>query len=195
MTVTKLVVGLGNPGREYANTRHNIGCMAVEAWTGENGGEFKKCRYASARVAELGGDVGRIICVLPQTYMNNSGLAVRDIVRFDNVRIEDVIVVGDDIRLPFGEMRLRCGGSDGGHNGLKSITACLGTEQYSRLRLGVGAPPAPDLQANYVLAEFDKAEKALLGAFLEEAVSCLKLWLGGEAAKAMTQYNKRKGNG
>ena len=195
MAETKLIVGLGNPGREYQKTRHNLGFLAVEAMAKEMSGEFKKCRYASALVAEVRGDHGKVIFALPQTYMNNSGVAVREIVKFDNVSLEDMIVVCDDIRLPFGEMRLKTEGSDGGHNGLSSVKDHLGTEQFTRLRLGVGEPPKPHLQADYVLSEFKKEEKASLGAFVEDAVGCLKLWLRGEMAKAMTQYNKRKVNG
>lgn len=195
MAETKLIVGLGNPGREYEKTRHNIGFIAVEALSEEMDGEFQRCRYASARIAGVRGEKHKVILALPQTYMNNSGLAVRDIVKFDNIALDNMIVVCDDIRLPFGEMRLRTEGSHGGHNGLGSIIDHLGTQKFTRLRLGVGEPPRTDLQADYVLSEFKKEEKALLGDFIEEAVSCLKLWLSGEAAKAMTQYNKRKGNG
>jgi PTH1 family peptidyl-tRNA hydrolase len=192
---TKLIVGLGNPGREYQKTRHNLGFMAVEALAGEIGGEFKKCRYAKALVAEIRDENGKLFLALPQTYMNNSGVAVREIVKFDNIDLKNMIVVGDDIHLPFGEMRLKSEGSDGGHNGLRSIMDHLGTDQFMRLRLGVGESPVPELQADYVLAEFKKEERVGLQAFLEDAVGCLKLWVRGEAAKAMTQYNKRKVNG
>jgi len=192
---TKLIVGLGDPGREYQKTRHNLGFMAVQAMADEMAGGFKKCRYASALVAEVRGDDGKLILALPQTYMNNSGVAVREIVKFDNVELEHVIVVCDDIHLPFGEMRLKTEGSDAGHNGLRSIMDHLGTERFARLRMGVGEPPSPERQVDHVLSEFHKEEKTRLAAFVEDAVGCLKLWSLGEAAKAMTQYNKRKGNG
>jgi PTH1 family peptidyl-tRNA hydrolase len=195
MAETKLIVGLGNPGREYEKTRHNLGFMTVEALAQECGGEFKKCRYASARTAEVREEGGKIIFALPQTFMNNSGIAVREIVKFENVLLENLIIVCDDIHLAFGDMRLKSEGSDGGHNGLGSIVAHLGCEAFARLRLGVGEPPKPALQVDYVLMEFKREEKALLPGFLDDAVNCLKLWLHGEMAQAMTMYNKRKGNG
>jgi PTH1 family peptidyl-tRNA hydrolase len=192
---TKLIVGLGNPGREYEKTRHNLGFMAVEALAREKGGEFKKCRYASACTAEVRDEGSKIILAFPQTYMNNSGVAVREILKFENVRLENLIVVCDDIHLAFGDMRLKFEGSDGGHNGLRSVIAHLSSEAFARLRLGVGEPPRPDLQAEYVLMEFKKEEKARLPGLLDDAVDCLKLWLRGETAQAMTLYNKRKSDG
>jgi len=190
-----LIVGLGNPGREYQMTRHNLGFIVVQALAEEMSVGFKKCRHASALVADVRGDRGRLILALPQTYMNNSGVAVRELVRFDNVELEHVIVVCDDIHLPFGEMRLKTEGSDAGHNGLRSIADHLGTERFARLRMGVGEAPSPERQADYVLSEFRKEEKTHLAAFVADAVGCLNLWISGEGAKAMTQYNKRKGNG
>ncbi len=195
MAETKLIIGLGNPGREYEKTRHNLGFMVVEAMAQDVGGEFKKCRHASARTAEVREDGGKVVFALPQTFMNNSGIAVREIVKFENVLLENVVIVCDDIHLALGEMRLKSEGSDGGHNGLRSIIAHLNSDTFTRLRLGIGEPPRPDLQADYVLMEFKKEEKARLPGILDDAVDCLKLWLRGEAAQAMTLYNKRKGNG
>jgi len=190
----KLIVGLGNPGREYEKTRHNLGFMAVQRLAGKLDAEFKKCRYASALTAEVREDGQKIVLALPQTFMNNSGDAVRDIMKFDNVALEDVLVVCDDLRLDVGKLKLRLEGSDAGHNGLKSIAAHLGTEAYARLKMGVGMPKSPDVQVDFVLGTFSAAEAKLLGDVLESACDCCRLWLTGDMARAMTLYNKRKDN-
>ena len=194
MAKTKLIVGLGNPGREYEKTRHNLGFMAVQRLAGKLDAEFKKCRYASALTAEVRDNDQKIILALPQTFMNNSGTAVRDIVKFDNVALEDVLVVCDDLRLDVGKLKLRLEGSDAGHNGLKSIAAHLGTEAYARLKMGIGMPKSPDVQVDFVLGTFSAAEVKLLEDVLESACDCCRLWLTGDMARAMTLYNKRKDN-
>ncbi len=191
---TKLIVGLGNPGREYEKTRHNLGFMAVLRLAKGLGADFKKCRYAQALCAEVRQDGIKVVLALPQTFMNNSGVAVRDIVRFDNVALEDVLVVCDDLRLDVGQMKLRLEGSDAGHNGLKSITAQMGTEAYARLKLGIGAPAVPEGQTDFVLGAFNAAETKMLEGVLENACDCCRLWLTGDTARAMTLYNKRKDN-
>ncbi len=195
MSGTKIIVGLGNPGREYKKTRHNLGFMAVEALAAEYGVAFTKCRYANALSAEARVADTKIIFVLPQTYMNNSGMAVGAVVNFDKVALEDLMVVVDDLHLDFGQIRLRLEGSDAGHNGLKSIMAHLNTIAFARLRLGIGSAPSVERQADHVLAEFSKVEEKDLESFIQEAVRCLKLWINGETAEAMTRYNKRKDNG
>ena len=192
--MTKLIVGLGNPGREYEKTRHNLGFMAVQRLAGKLDAEFRKCRYASALTAEVRENDQKIILALPQTFMNNSGASVRDIMKFDNVALEDVLVVCDDLRLDVGKLKLRLEGSDAGHNGLKSIAAHLGTEAYARLRMGVGMPKSPDVQVDFVLGTFSIAEAKILEDVLESACDCCRLWLTGDTARAMTLYNKRKDN-
>ena len=190
----KLIVGLGNPGREYINTRHNLGFMAVERLARKLGVEFKKCRYASAFTADAREKDEKIVLALPQTFMNNSGAALRDIMKFENAAPEDVLVVCDDLRLDVGKLKLRLEGSDAGHNGLKSIAAHLGTEAYARLKLGIGAPASPDRQTDFVLARFSAVEIVKLEDVLESACDCCRLWLTGDTARAMTLYNKRKDN-
>jgi peptidyl-tRNA hydrolase, PTH1 family len=192
VATTKLIVGLGNPGREYEKTRHNTGFMVVEALAQELGAAFKKCRYAPALTAEVREDGQRVLVALPQTFMNDSGRAVAAIVKFDNVAPEDILVVCDDLRLDIGQIRLRTSGSDAGHNGLKSVAAHLGTEEYTRLRVGIGAPAAEDMQKDFVLAVFDAAQKKMIGEVLERACDCCRLWLANDTARAMTLYNKRK---
>ena len=130
----KLIVGLGNPGRAYEKTRHNLGFMAVARLAEGFGVDLKKYRHASALTAEVRGKDRKVILALPQTFMNNSGEAVRDIMKFEEVAPEDLLVVCDDLRLDVGRLKLRLEGSDAGHNGLKSITAHLGTEVYARPR-------------------------------------------------------------
>ncbi|MEI6437901.1 MAG: aminoacyl-tRNA hydrolase [Candidatus Omnitrophota bacterium] len=188
MGLSTLLVGLGNPGRQYEMTRHNIGFMVVMEVARSAGVEWKKSRQASALVAEL----GTVGLVLPLTFMNCSGQAVRDIAQFNKVGPADILAVVDDIRLDFGVMRLKLDGSDGGHNGLKSIAAEMGTFAYPRLRLGVGAPPPGVDQANYVLSEFSARDKKDLGLFVADAADCCRLWMKGEMSRAMTQYNQVK---
>ncbi len=179
---TKLIVGLGNPGREYEKTRHNFGFMAVQRVAQGYGAGFKACRHAAAFTAEMreGGD--KTVFVLPQTFMNNSGAAVGNIVRFENITPADILVVCDDLRTGFGALRLRAEGSDGGHNGLKSITAHLGTDAYARLKLGIGPLPLSlDLgaQTDFVLGCFSAAEVKDIDGILESAADCCRLWLAG----------------
>ena len=194
MAKTKLIVGLGNPGREYEKTRHNFGFMAVQRLAAGSGAEFKRCRYASALTADVRENEGKVVLALPQTFMNNSGEAVKGIMKFENVALDDVLIVCDDLRLDVGQLKLRLEGSDAGHNGLGSIAAHLGTEAYARLKLGIGEPRSPDGQVDFVLARFSTAETKMLEDVLESACDCCRLWLTGDTARAMTLYNKRKGN-
>lgn len=192
MAAEKLIIGLGNPGREYEKTRHNLGFLSVGYLARQYGVDLKKSRQAQALAAEVReGDV-RAILVLPLTYMNNSGNAVRDIACFEKIAPGNILVVCDDINLDFGAMRLKSGGSDGGHNGLRSVIAEIGSRDFPRLRMGVGAPPSRELQADYVLAGFRAGEARELPGFLEQAAECCRLWLLGEGARAMTEFNKRK---
>lgn len=192
MGVSKLLVGLGNPGRQYEKTRHNIGFMVLAELAREAGLSWKKVRHAEALAVEM--DIGGslVMLLLPITFMNNSGHAVRDIIHFHKIDLNSLLVVADDIRLNFGAVRLKPGGSDAGHNGLKSIARELGTQEYARLRLGVGEPPAGAVQSDYVLSEFSAQEKEHLPRLILDAADCCRLWMNGEMPRAMTQYNKRK---
>jgi len=192
LAAAKLIVGLGNPGREYEKTRHNLGFMVVTRLAAEYHVPLKKYRHASAVAAEISEGELKALLAEPLTYMNNSGLAVRDIVHFEKLDLADILVVCDDTNLTFGEMRLKSAGSDGGHNGLKSIIAELGTTAFARLKLGVGAPPTRELQVDWVLANFKAAEMKELGGFIDQAVECCRLWLKDDTARAMTAFNKRK---
>ncbi len=192
MARSKLIIGLGNPGREYEKTRHNLGFMVIARLAAEHNVQLKKYRQASAVAAEISAGEMTALLAEPLTYMNNSGLAVRDIVHFEKLDVADILVVCDDINLDFGEMRLKSSGSDGGHNGLKSIIAELGTSAFVRLKVGVGAPPVRDLQVEWVLANFKAPEMKELPGIIDQAVECCQLGLKGETARAMTEFNKRK---
>ena len=141
--VSWLVVFLGNPGPRYAGTRHNAGFMTADAFAREKGLRIDRLRFrALTGVCELGGE--KVLLMKPQTYMNLSGEAAAQAARFYKIPPQRVIVVSDEVSLPIGKLRVRARGSAGGHNGLKSVIACLGTEDFPRIRLGVGAPPHPD---------------------------------------------------
>ncbi|MBF0386589.1 MAG: aminoacyl-tRNA hydrolase [Candidatus Omnitrophica bacterium] len=193
MGLSKLLVGLGNPGRQYEFTRHNIGFMVLMELARSAGADWKKSRQASALTAEYSEGGENIGLLLPLTFMNNSGQAVRDTVHFNKIGLENILVVADDIRLDFGVTRLKPGGSDGGHNGLKSVALEMGSVEYPRLRLGVSAPPPGMDQADYVLSEFNIRERNELGCFVKDAADCCRLWIKGEMSRAMTQYNLKKG--
>ena len=187
--VNWLVVFLGNPGPRYEGTRHNAGFMTADAFAKAHRVEINRARFrALTGVCELGEE--KVLLMKPQTYMNLSGEAVRQAVRFYKIPPQHVLVVSDEIALPIGKLRVRAKGSAGGHNGLKNIIACLGTEEFPRIRLGVGAPPHPDYDmADWVLSSFknqdaDDMEKAAARA--AEAVECYIL-RGPE--RTMNLYN------
>ncbi len=167
--------------------------MALMELARRSGVDWKKSRQGSALVAEWNEGSEVVGLVLPLTFMNNSGQAVREIAHFNKIAVENILVVADDIRLEFGEMRLKPNGSDGGHNGHKSIALELGSLEYPRLRLGVSAPAQGMDQADYVLSEFNAREIKELGPFISDAADCCSLWVKGEISGAMTQYNKTKG--
>lgn len=156
-----LVVGLGNPGPEYANTRHNIGFRVVDELAARSNGLFTPGRYADH--AEFRHKGKTFICLKPQTFMNLSGKAVRYWMDQEKVISERVLVITDDLALPFGKIRLRASGGAGGHNGLISIIETIGTETFPRLRFGIGSDFARGRQSEYVLGEWNKEELVTLG--------------------------------
>jgi len=171
-----LIVGLGNPGKKYENTRHNFGFMVVRAFAEKQGWIFKSERNLSGEVASGRIRDGRIILLLPSTYMNLSGQAVRKVLDYYKIDPAHLIVVTDDIALDFGTLRFRDKGSSGGHNGLKDIESHLGTQEYQRLRLGIGDREHGFLE-DYVLAPFTAEEQKLLPKVIEEGVDFLDKWL------------------
>lgn len=187
-----LLVGLGNPGKKYEMTRHNIGFLTLEALASLQHWSFKEERKFEAKVARgLLGDL-QLHLVMPQTYMNESGRAIRRYLDFFRMTPSQLVVVADDVDLPFGVIRLRKSGSAGGHNGLKSIQACLGTQNYARLRMGVGEKlhPQQDL-ADHVLSPFLSAEIPALGAFIEQGVTALLRMPCEELSSIMNDVNKK----
>lgn len=183
-----LVVGLGNPGAEYAATRHNFGFMVLDRWSSGPESRWKSAGFANAQMARL--TSGEWL-LKPQEYMNLSGRAVQAALDWFKLAPEQVLVVVDDVSLPLGQLRFRSGGSDGGHNGLKSIAAALGTSSYARLRGGVGAAePETDL-ADHVLGRFRKEEKGILEQMIERAVEALRHCEIHGVESASASYNNR----
>jgi len=191
----KLIVGLGNPGGKYEDTRHNVGFRVVAEIVRRQG--VKLARDASCQGWAAQGRQGEQAydIFMPSTYMNNSGIAVRKWTVKREISPADILVVCDDINLDFGFLRLRQQGSDGGHNGLASVIAELGTSDFSRLRIGVGMPPAGQDAADYVLQSFPLKESKVLKSVVEEAADCCEAWLTDEINQVMSQFNRRKENG
>ncbi|MCD8186297.1 MAG: aminoacyl-tRNA hydrolase [Rikenellaceae bacterium] len=182
-----LIVGLGNIGTEYANTRHNIGFMVLDAFAEASNAVFTSRRYGS--VAEVSFKGRKFILVKPSTYMNLSGNAVRYWMKEEKIPLEQVLVVVDDVALDLGVIRIRMKGSDGGHNGLKHITATLGHSDYTRLRFGIGHDYPQGFQVDYVLGEWTAAEKKMLPERIDKAVEAIKSFGTLGAQRAMNLYN------
>ncbi|RPJ53410.1 MAG: aminoacyl-tRNA hydrolase, partial [Acidobacteria bacterium] len=157
----KLIVGLGNPGRRYGGTRHNVGFLVVDELARRRGAGFEAARADAlmARIRDLGEGV---VLAKPLTFMNVSGVAVGDLARYYRIAIPDLLVVTDDVNLPLGRLRARARGSDGGHNGLRSVVEQLGTDQFARLRVGVGRGDLRRDLADHVLARFEPEERPVI---------------------------------
>lgn len=184
-----LIVGLGNPGGKYEITRHNAGFLWADLFAESLNTEIKRLKY-HALTAEVNIDGHRCLLMKPQTFMNNSGEAVSEAAKFYKIPLEKIIVVFDDISLPIGKLRVRRKGSAGGHNGIKSIIAHLGSENFPRVKLGVGAKPHPDYDlADWVLTSFKKEDFPALKEAMESACKAVELIVKGETDKAMNQYN------
>jgi PTH1 family peptidyl-tRNA hydrolase len=189
--MTWVVVGLGNPGERYADTRHNIGFMVAVAAAGRAGIALKRQGYQGVYgVGRLAGEETTLL--LPQTFMNRSGASVAPACQSLGIAPGDLIVIHDEIDLPFGTLRIKTGGGYGGHNGLRSISASMGHGDFTRLRLGVGRPPAGGDVSGYVLSRFAPVERRLLGEYLEAAVEALELLLRRGPSEAMNSYNNRE---
>ena len=186
-----LFVGLGNPGREYVGTRHNLGKEVLEEFARRCGIEFYEDKELQGLLGK-GRWKGRdLLLLLPLTYMNRSGTSVRRCLTRERVFLEDLFVLSDDVALPLGEIRVRSQGSSGGHNGLKDVEAKLGTRFYSRLRLGVGAPRAHENLEDFVLAPFRAEEKESVTAMCELAVTVLEERVQHGIKAAMQRANRK----
>ncbi len=195
-SLLRFIVGLGNPGKDYEYTRHNLGFLAVARLAKEQGLKFVRNSACQGFLAEDDIDGVRAALLLPLTFVNHSGVAVREIVKRKKILPENILVVCDDLNIDFGQLRLRPEGSDGGHNGLTSVITHLRTRQFPRLRMGIGRPRGKEDVVDFVLSGFYKEERPLLDAFIDEAVSCCMIWLKEGTTKAMSRFNsKRKENG
>lgn len=189
-SVEFLIVGLGNPGSEYDLTRHNVGFRALDFLAGACNTEVRRLKHmALTGKGTLGGH--SVLFMKPQTYMNRSGQAVQDAARFYKIPIERVIVISDDISLPVGAMRIRYSGSAGGHNGLKSIQEHLGSDGYTRIKLGVGGKAHADMDlGDHVLGKVSSSDYAEISENFPALLSALELIVKGEREKAMSRYNR-----
>jgi PTH1 family peptidyl-tRNA hydrolase len=183
-----LIVGLGNPGREYLRSRHNVGFLCVDGLTKRWGFAFGRQR-ARAEVADGNFRGQRVILAEPQTYMNNSGESVRGLTRMYGIEPNNLLVVYDDMDLPFGRIRLRDQGSSGGHRGIQSIIDSLGTNQFPRLRIGVGRPPAGAEPIDHVLKSFSLSEMTELAVILNRVAGGIELFLTDGLVAAMNVLN------
>ena len=184
-----LIVGLGNPGAEYARTRHNAGFLVLERLAERWGARWTYEKKFNARVARADRDDRTVLLCQPQTYMNSSGEAVAALVKFYRAPVSRLVVVMDDADLPLGGIRLRPGGSSGGHHGLESIERHLGTREYARLRVGIGRQSGRRQITGYVLGRFSSTEAALMDRVLAVASDQVECWLKAGIQKAMSQFN------
>ena len=190
----KLVAGLGNPGREYTGTRHNVGFEVVDLlarrhhllWPAKFDGPSVEARWRRPDVD--------VLLVKPLTYMNLSGRAVSDLLRFYKIEVPDVLIVSDDVNLPLGRLRVRATGSEGGHNGLRSIAESLGTIDYARLRIGVGRGDIRRDLGDHVLARFEPDEQAGIEDAIARAADAVESWIVDGLARVMNTFNRAEDN-
>ena len=184
-----LIVGLGNIGQEYDNTRHNIGFTVLDAFAKASNTVFSDKRYGY--VAEVSMRGHRIILLKPSTYMNLSGKAVRYWMNELKIPVENILVISDDLNIPFGTLRLRKNGSAGGHNGLTNITELIGTQEYARIRMGIGNDFGRGQQVGYVLGELSKEEKEQMPDLCKRVIDGVKAWATIGADRAMNTVNTK----
>lgn len=189
--VHKIVIGLGNPGKQYQLTRHNIGFLVAKELVHGYGWSLKEEKRFNAYVAKGRAGCGTLHVLMPTTYMNESGKAVRAYLDYYKLSSQDIIIVTDDVALPFGHVRVRMMGSSGGHNGLKSLEACLGTAQYMRVRMGVDKKPPLMPLADYVLSSFSSEELLKLPAFVKHGAETVTRLLAEDITHVMNAVNTR----
>ncbi len=184
-----LVAGLGNIGREYAQTRHNMGFMVLDAWSEASNAVFSTQRYGD--IAEVSFKGRRLTLLKPSTYMNLSGNAVRYWMEKKNVPLENLIVICDDLNLPFGTLRMRKKGSDGGHNGLKNIQDCLGSQDWCRIRMGIGNDFHAGEQIDFVLGDLSQDQKEQIPALCSKVIEGVKAFVTVGPDRAMNSFNAK----
>ena len=184
-----LIVGLGNIGPEYRNTRHNIGFKVLDAFAEVSNISFSTQRYGDIAQVRVKNNV--LVLLKPSTYMNLSGEAVRYWMNKENIPLENVLVIVDDIALPFGAIRIKGKGSDGGHNGLKNIAAMIGTQNYARIRFGLGNDFPKGAQIDYVLGNFTEEQEKLMPERLKRAIDAIKAFCLSGLTFAMNNYSNK----
>jgi PTH1 family peptidyl-tRNA hydrolase len=186
-----LVVGLGNPGPRYAATRHNAGFFVLDELGSRVGGSFKGHNLYGAKADVLEGRLAgqQVVLAKPRSYMNESGGPVAALSRFYKIGTEQIIVVHDELDLPFGALRLKRGGGEGGHNGLRSVTPALGSKEYVRVRFGIGRPPGRQDPADYVLREFSSVERKELEYLIDRAADATEKVLVAGLEPAQNEFN------
>jgi peptidyl-tRNA hydrolase, PTH1 family len=191
MTDTWLIVGLGNPGSDYSNNRHNVGQMVLDELARRVGGSFKVHKSSRAQVLEgrLGIGGPRVVLAKPMSYMNVSGGPVSTLVKFFDVEPSRVVAVHDEIDIPFNTVKLKIGGGEGGHNGLRDISKALSTKDYVRVRVGVGRPPGRMDTADFVLKDFAAAEKKELPFLLGDAADAVEIFVKEGLSAAQQKYH------
>jgi len=186
----KLIVGLGNPGAEYALTRHNIGFLVLEKFVRAHNMKFKTSKRFNALIEERQIGKEKVFFAMPQTFMNLSGHSVRPILNWLKIAASDMLVIMDDITLPFGAIRIKPKGSSGGHNGLNSIIDSISTQEFPRMRLGILGRKNIKGLSNYVLDKFTKTEQKSLPDILDSASQACECWISQGVNAAMNRYNK-----
>lgn len=186
---TFLVVGLGNIGAEYFNTRHNIGFMILDAWAQASNLVFEPARYGDIAVSKIKGR--EFYLLKPSTYMNLSGNAVRYWIQKLDIPLENVVIICDDLNIPFGSIRMRKSGSDGGHNGLKNIQELIETQNYARIRLGIGNDFEQGRQVDFVLGKFEDEQVTEIQEMSKKIVSGMSTWAFLGIDRAMSQINTK----
>ncbi len=186
---THIIVGLGNIGSEYENTRHNVGFMAIDNLADKLGCKINRIKFKALIGDTKIGD-NRVLLMKPTTFMNNSGQAVSEVMRFYKIPPENIIIVLDDISLPVGKLRIRTKGSDGGQKGMRSIITLCGSDNFPRIKIGVGAKPNSEWDlADWVLSKFAGNDIAELKAVFDKTVSAIELMTDGKTDRAMNLYN------
>ena len=185
----KIVVGLGNPGRKYAGTRHNIGFEVVRVLAERNAGDRWRSRFEAETVeVQIRGE--RLLLIAPQTFMNLSGRSVRSVVDFFKTPLADLLIICDDLNLDCGRLRIRTSGSAGGQKGVQNIIDQLGTLEFPRLRIGIGRPDGDVSTVDYVLQTFAKQERALVDQAVDRAEMAVETWVSEGIEVAMTKFNR-----
>ena len=185
-----LIVGLGNPGREYANTRHNVGFQCVDAFAQAHHLSFDSKKKSKAKVATGMAAERHVVIAKPQTYMNLSGTSVQGLATFFKIPPTRILVIYDDLDLPPGTLRIRPKGGSGGHKGMRSIIDALGSQAFPRLRVGIDRPLDRTDPADYVLQPFDEEQQSLAAAAIERATAAIECWLAEGIVAAMDRFNR-----